>query len=631
MGSTQEVTIDYSAGTARHIWGGVRREHIPREGGNAFSASLFATGADSSFQGNNYTEELQTLGLTTPNTLKQTFDINPTFGGPIARDKIWFYASARFQNNQNYVAGIFENVNAGNVDAWTYVPDTSKRACLQHSPEERERPPSPARSTPKNKVAVFFEKQWRTWDDGRQAVSPEAFVRYRFPTNQIMLASWTSPLSNRLLLEVRGSYHGEVWMNIGGDELQSNNRQLIGVTEQGGAIPGLSYRSLSGVYAKQSAPAIMQAQSALSYVTGAHAFKVGYDYLGGTHHNPNTAVDAAVQYRFNNGVPNLITEFATPYERVWRLNELGIYAQDKWTIGRLTANAGLRFDFYTTTFPEAHLGPGTLVPNRNLTFPETPFYNFRDLSPRLGVAYDLFGNGRTALKGAVSRYTVGIVPTDGHPVTNLASQVTRTWTDANRDYVPDCNLLNPQQNGECGIISDLTFGSTRPSTGVRPGHPDGMELSAWRTGSSRPACSTNSRAASRPERRLFPPRAIQTSSSPTTAPSAATDYTAFGFTAPVDSRLPGGGGYPVGGYYNLNPNKVGQVDNYVTAAEQLRVADRALEWRGCQHERAAAGGARTGRSRAPGARQPTAATSPSSCLRYSVLSRSVNVMWIRNF
>ena len=155
------------------------------------------------------------LGLTTPNTLKQTFDINPTFGGPIARDKVWFYASARFQNNQNYVAGIFENLNAGNVNAWTYVPDTSKRGVfniLQKSANGR----ITYQINPKNKLAVFFEKQWRTWDDGRQAVSPEAFVRYRFPTNQIMLASWTSPLSNRLLLELRGSYHGEVWLNIGG-------------------------------------------------------------------------------------------------------------------------------------------------------------------------------------------------------------------------------------------------------------------------------------------------------------------------------------------------------------------------------------------------------------------------------
>src|SRR5579862_3572227 len=289
--STQEVTIDYSAGTAEQIAGGVRVNYIPREGGNAFSGSLFATGANASFQRDNYSQDLQDRGLTTPNTLKQTFDINPTFGGPIARDKIWFYASTRFQNNQNYVAGIFENANAGNVNAWTYVPDSSRRGVfniLQKSANGR----ITYQINPKNKLAVLFEKQWRTWDDGRQAVSPEAFVRYRFPTNQIMLASWTSPLSNRLLLEVRGSYHGEIWLNIGGDELQGNNRQLIPVTEQGGSIPGLSYRSLSGTYSKQSAPAIIQAQSALSYVTGAHAFKIGYDYLGGTHTNPVTAVDA---------------------------------------------------------------------------------------------------------------------------------------------------------------------------------------------------------------------------------------------------------------------------------------------------------------------------------------------------
>jgi hypothetical protein len=216
--------------------------------------------------------------------------------------------------------------------------------------------------TPRQKFGVFYEQQWRVWDEGNVNRAPEAFARFRFPRNQLGIVSWTSPLSSRLLVEARGAYHAEAWRNIGADELLANNRSLIPVLEQGGAFPGLMYRAKNGPYAEQVMPSIAVARGAVSYVTGTHAFKAGGDLLHGTDTSVNTFNDSGIQYRFNNGKPNQITEFATPYAMAWTTTELGVFAQDRWSIGRLTLNGGLRFDYYGTAFPSTHLGPATLVP-----------------------------------------------------------------------------------------------------------------------------------------------------------------------------------------------------------------------------------------------------------------------------
>ena len=102
-----------------------------------------------------------------------------------------------------------------------------------------------------------------------------------------------------------------------------------------------------------------------------------------------------VTYRFNNGVPNQITERATPwYHNETQRGELGIYAQDRWTVRRVTLNLGVRYDNFNTYYPEQTLGPAPLVPNRNVTFPETQWLNFKDITPRLGLAYDVLGTAR---------------------------------------------------------------------------------------------------------------------------------------------------------------------------------------------------------------------------------------------
>ena len=307
-------------------------------------------------------------------------------------------------------------------------------------------------------------------------------------------------MTNRLLLDAGfgGTYYG--WGNFERDPNPTHD--LIKVTEQcatgcasNGNRPGIVYRSQdwgdnrTGSY-------IWKAN--LAYVTGRHSLKVGYQHTLMTDDRTWSTNSTDLWYRFNNGIPNQLTQTISPWINDARAGWDAVFAQEQFTMGRLTLQGALRFDIAKSWFPEQNIGPDRFLPVA-YHFEETKgIDSYKDITPRFGLAYDVFGNGRTAVKMNIGKYLEGVGVqlnyANTNPTTRIPTStgpfgvpgVTRTWIDADGDLVADCDFANPLANGNaaavnggggpdfCGQISNLRFGQP-----VLTGNYDPDLLSGW--------------------------------------------------------------------------------------------------------------------------------------------------------
>jgi hypothetical protein len=585
MGSAAEVTVDTSSLGADLPTGGVRVNFVPKDGGNTFSNSAIFSFTNESLQGDNFSDELRAAGLGTPNKILHAVDLNESFGGPMKRDKVWFWASFRINDVANE-APIFVNKNAFNPSAWLYDPDTG-----QPGVNRGEQFNSSVRVTwqanPKNKIAGTYKAdKWCNCPSQMSAtVAPEAARDRRFPRLRQEHAEWTSPVTNQLLFEVVGMHLYERWgdMHLRSDtgsispEQEAIQSQMIAVTEQSS---GLVYRGRGPFYNNTAVPSLAL-RAAAAYVTGSHAVKVGWNRTSGYLDESLYQLNDGRSYRFNNGVPNQITMRGNYHARTNLDADMGVYAQDRWTMDRLTVSGAIRFDWFRTSFPEQTLGPVPLAPNRNITFPAADNINWKDLTYRSGFSYDLFGTGKTAVKFSFNKYLLGQtlngLGREPNPLIVAGNvQPTRTWTDTNRDFVPQCDLTNLLANGECAQVNNLAFGSAVPTEQFDKDLITGFNhrQTNWETSVSvvhelmpRVGIDVGYFRRSWANFRVTDNTAVE-----------ASDYTQFDIVNPVDPRLGEDSGATVRGFVDVVPGKFGQVRNLNTLS--TKIGDQTEVWQG---------------------------------------------------
>src|SRR5712691_3218282 len=494
ISNAQEVVTTTSGGLGEVEVGGPTLSIIPRSGGNTIRGAAYLSGVSKGMVGSNYSEDLRVAGLNTPGQLLRQWDYTFGIGGPIKKDRVWYYATARDEGQYRSIPNLYPNLNAGDPTKTLYAPDRTRE--VQGAESWRLYVGRlTVQATPRNKFNVHWDEQhpcngstFATSGDGcrnqpdsgavygplglgglSSTTSPE-IGGYLYDHPRVRLLTWSSPATNHLLFEAGfGAYQAP----FGPYESPGNTtRGLARVTEQcaagcslNGGIPNLVYRSANWGH---SWDAQYTWRGSMSYVTGAHNLKIGYGGVALVSDLENHTNDLNLSYTLSNGTPISLTQSLLPYTTSYRTRNMAFYVQDQWKLGRMTLQGALRFDRNWSFSPEQQIGPTNFLATP-ITFPQTAgVTGYKDLSPRGGLAYDVFGDGRTALKVNVGKY---LEPTSNNnnyilsnPIGRIATTTTRSWTDANNNFVPDCVLTNPLANAECGQTNALTFGTTALTT-----------------------------------------------------------------------------------------------------------------------------------------------------------------------
>ena len=464
---TQEAVYQTAGGNAETLTGGVNMNLIPKDGGNQFRGGFKGFKSPKSWQGDNLTDDLRALGVSAVDKIDNFYEWNVEQGGPIIKNKLWFFGAFRRAKYDRPIANTFytpENVPFPVGFAACRQPGAS---CEQGISDEKMNNPVVRLTwqvSERNKLALYTDRALRLRGHamGANTDPRTASVVWNTPNFSTGSVKYTSTMSSKLLLEVGSSFNRERYDNLyqPGIYAERNTPEWYERVRRN----DLSTGTLWGASGAQlgNYPDRYNVQGAVSYVSGAHNVKVGLSHQFGKYPRYNNA-NGDLYQTYNNGVPTQVTVLNTPLRVEETLDaNFGAYAQDTWNMNRLTLNYGVRFDLNKQTIvgQDAMIGRFANVP----AYDDIPFPTWTDFSPRLSAVYDISGNGKTAIRAGFNKFvtaqTTGFAQL--YNPTALTTQVL-PWTDVNRDDIA-------QGERGCAYLTagcEINFANLPSSFGIR--------------------------------------------------------------------------------------------------------------------------------------------------------------------
>ena len=436
---TQDAVYMTSGGNAETQTAGVNLNLVPKDGGNRYSGGFKFAKSPSSWQGNNLSDELLSYKVRSVDQVSNFQEWNVELGGPIMKDKLWFFGAFRKANYDKFIPNTFVlPTNIPAPQAFAQCVSGAVSCDPGESPEKMNNPVVRLtwQMSQRNKFAIYMDRALRLRAAAMSnATDPKtASVVWNTPTFATGSAKWTSTLTSTLLLETGFSFNRERYDNLYQEGIFAERLtpEWYRNVRKNDISTGFLWNAASAQLGNY--PDRYTVSTAISRVTGSHNVKAGFLYGWGIYRRYNNA-NGDLYQTYRDGVPIQVTVLNTPLEVQENMDgQVAAYLQDSWRFNNFTVNYGIRYDRIAQSIVGQKAQSGRFANVAAYSDFKVPTWN--DISPRTSVVWDIFGTGKTAVRAGLNRFmtaqTTGFARL--YAPTALTTQVL-PWTDVNGDDI----------------------------------------------------------------------------------------------------------------------------------------------------------------------------------------------------